>query len=203
MKVNRKSHFLWAAIVLLGLAAACQSVGPSAPGTAQLSTQQAYQATQIGRLESTVRAQGTQMAGQAEWLSYLSTSIPAQQVTPQTPEPTPYQPVTGSVVIAEQACCAGGTVGAIIRITVAFEGVSPFAEVVEMRVMAGMGGAAREADLEAIPWEPFAPEKTFPITIQIANWIGFYVSAQFRDAAGNLSPVLWDDISIEGHLPPP
>jgi hypothetical protein len=35
------------------------------------------------------------------------------------------------------------------------------------------------------------------------NWTGFYVSVQYRDAEGNLSPVVCDDISIEGHSPTP
>jgi hypothetical protein len=33
------------------------------------------------------------------------------------------------------------------------------------------------------------------------NWTGFYVSVQYRDADGNLSPVYDDDVSVEGQPP--
>jgi hypothetical protein len=58
-------------------------------------------------------------------------------------------------------------------------------------------GCVTNANLEAAVWEPFAPSKTFPVVVAI-NWVGFYISAQFQDEHGNLSPVYCDDISVEG-----
>jgi hypothetical protein len=55
--------------------------------------------------------------------------------------------------------------------------------------------------MEPASWERFAASKTFPVYVAL-NWVGFYVSAQFQDEHGNLSPVYCDDISVEG-MPPP
>jgi len=35
------------------------------------------------------------------------------------------------------------------------------------------------------------------------NWVGFYVTAQFRDQLHNLSAVVQDDVSVEGMPPMP
>jgi hypothetical protein len=53
-------------------------------------------------------------------------------------------------------------------------------------------------DLSTVAWEPFAAFKNFSYTIFAINWVGYYVDVQYRDAAGNISPVYCDDISIEG-----
>ena len=63
------------------------------------------------------------------------------------------------------------------------------------------GGCSANQDMESAAWEPFAESKTFPVYVAL-NWVGFYVSAQFQDEHGNLSPVYCDDISVEG-MPPP
>ena len=65
-----------------------------------------------------------------------------------------------------------------------------------MRTATRYGGSCLK-DMSSVAWEPFAPAKTFTVTIGL-NFIGFYVSAQFRDANGNLSPIVCDDISVEG-----
>ncbi|RME47192.1 MAG: hypothetical protein D6791_06475 [Chloroflexi bacterium] len=112
-------------------------------------------------------------------------------------------PVTGSVVIEGGRCCAGGTAGSTIEIGVAFQATSPFGDVRDMRLRASYGGRCLSGEeLAAFPWEPFVSEKTFPVTVVI-NWVGFYVSAQYRDAAGHLSPAYCDDISVEGMPPHP
>ncbi|MFQ5343812.1 MAG: hypothetical protein ACE5F6_19890 [Anaerolineae bacterium] len=110
-------------------------------------------------------------------------------------------PVSGSVLIEGGACCVGGTAGATIDIDVAFEATSPFGDVTQMRTRGSYGGGCTTEDgLAALPWEPFVSQRTFPVTVAI-NWIGFYVSVQYRDAAGLLSGVYCDDISVEG-MPP-
>ena len=40
-------------------------------------------------------------------------------------------------------------------------------------------------------------------TTAIRNFQGRYVNVQYRDVAGNMSPVYCDDISIEGMPPTP
>ena len=108
---------------------------------------------------------------------------------------------TGSVVLEGGACCVGGIAGVPLAIDAAFTAASPFGTVTQMRTST-YSGCAPEAVLEQIAWEPFASTKTFTFTPPL-NWVGFYVSAQFRDALGDLSPIYCDDIAVEGIPPPP
>jgi len=104
-------------------------------------------------------------------------------------------PVTGSVVIADGRCCAGGSAGSTIQLPVAFQAASRAGEVTEMKVQ--IGQCVREpAQLES-SWQPYQAQRTFE-TILAINWVGWWVSVQYRDSAGNLSPVYCDDISLEG-----
>ncbi|MDP2989697.1 MAG: hypothetical protein Q8O57_03935 [Kiritimatiellota bacterium] len=109
-------------------------------------------------------------------------------------------PVTGSVVLAGGNCCTGGTAGSTIDVGVEFAASSPYWQVTEMRVRTG--GCFAEADMAEAAWEPFAASKTIPAYV-VLNWVGFYVSVQYRDEQGHLSPVYCDDISVEGMPPPP
>ncbi len=108
-------------------------------------------------------------------------------------------PVTGSVLIDGGNCCLGGTAGGPpVNAQAAFSAASPFGAVTGMRVRTASGGGCySEAELGSAPWEPFAAGESFPVDLGI-NWIGFYVTVQFRDEAGNLSAVYCDDISVEG-----
>ncbi|MDH5508132.1 MAG: hypothetical protein OEZ02_12995, partial [Anaerolineae bacterium] len=58
-----------------------------------------------------------------------------------------------------------------------------------------------EADLKFSPWVPFQAELAIPWPVVI-NWVGMWVTVQYRDAQGNLSLVYSDDISVEG-MPAP
>ena len=105
-------------------------------------------------------------------------------------------PLTGSVQLGGGGCCIGGTEGDTIEVQVSFSATSPFGEVKEMRVRTG-GICFSESEMSGTNWEPFVSSKTYPVYVAL-NWIGFYVSAQYRDNHGNLSPVYCDDISVEG-----
>jgi len=153
-------------------------------------------------------ALSTQISRQATLLLYLATRVSAPlTTTPWMPEPTP--PVNGYVDIEDGRCCVGGTAGSTVDVRVAFGAQSPFAEVTEMRARAGMR-PFDEFELAEAPWEPFVSARIYPVPVPI-NWSGFYVSVQYRDALGNLSPLFSDDISVEGMpvsptptpLPPP
>jgi hypothetical protein len=85
-------------------------------------------------------------------------------------------------------------------LNVHFAAQSPFGRVIEMRVKTG-GNILDASEMEAVPWEPFVDDKVYEYEIFAANWIGWWVNVQFRDAEGNLSPVIQDDISIEGYPP--
>jgi hypothetical protein len=92
----------------------------------------------------------------------------------------------------------GGFVGATLQEPVDFSAASPFGKVTEMRVKSAAGSVClTEAEMEKAPWEPFVPTKAFPVQVAL-NWTSFNVSAQFRDAAGNVSQVYCDEISVEG-----
>ncbi len=92
-----------------------------------------------------------------------------------------------------------GLVGAAVEIHAAFEARSPFADVTEMRFLAGASPAGLQ-ELDEVDWEPFQPSEVF-LAQAALNWLGFYVSAQYRDSLGHTSPVFVDDISIEGFIP--
>jgi hypothetical protein len=70
-----------------------------------------------------------------------------------------------------------------------------------MRVRVGSMPAS-EYEMTQAQWEPFVRHRSFPVAVP-ANWTGFYVSVQFRDTRGNISPVYTDDISVEGMPPTP
>jgi len=85
---------------------------------------------------------------------------------------------------------------------VTFAATSPHGRVTGMRVLTGGGRCRTLDDMAAVSWEPFVAEKTYRARLAL-NWIGWYVTVQYRDAHGNVSPVYCDDISLEGHPPQP
>jgi hypothetical protein len=179
-------------LLLNGLASACivRSNGPLQEGVGGT----------LESLESALSYQSTELAAQATMLSYLATRSPARAESSKPVTPTPYYPVTGTVIIEDDRCCAGGIAGETIELSVRFEASSPFGEVTDMRVQFGSSPQGVD-EIAETPWEPFEETITFPTRVAL-NWVGLFISVQYRDSAGNLSPVLWDDISIEG-MPPP
>ena len=114
-------------------------------------------------------------------------------------------PVTGSVLLHDGVCCIAGIAGATLGIDAVFSATSLLAPVADMRVAPIRGatsGCAAEAELAPYPWEPFTTTKTFTYVVP-NNWSTFRVNAQYRDAAGNVSPVVCDDIEVEGMPPTP
>ena len=104
-------------------------------------------------------------------------------------------PVTGSVQIEGGRCCAGGKAGSIIELKVDFQADSRAGEITEMKVQVGQ--CITEPDQFTASWEPYQPQQTFETLLAI-NWVGWWISVQYRDSSGNLSPVYCDDISLEG-----
>jgi len=97
--------------------------------------------------------------------------------TPPSPsgeptDPGPSQSFQGSVAIEDGRCCKGGLAGQQISIQVTFLATSPFAQVTQMRVRAGLR-AFDKADLSEVEWEAFSSTKTFEYVPPI-NWTGFY-----------------------------
>jgi hypothetical protein len=142
-------------------------------------------------------------AGESAQITLETVARAAAGVTPAAPEVQTVQaitqsafPLTGSVLIEDGRCCAGGPAGSQVKLNVAFEASSPAGPVSEMRVLTSSGCQRDAAALDA-PWEPFTPARTFTSGLAL-NWVGFYVNVQYRDAQGNLSPVYCDDISLEG-----
>jgi hypothetical protein len=110
-------------------------------------------------------------------------------------------PVNGSVAWEGGRCCAGGVAGETIHLQAEFTAESPFGEIIEMRAATG-GACFDEQKLASVDWEPFAPDRSYPVQVAL-NWVGHYISVQYRDERGNLSPVYCDDISVEGSPSPP
>ena len=110
-------------------------------------------------------------------------------------------PVQGSVSLEDGRCCIGGIAGDTISIQASFSASSPLGDIREMRVKAS-GSCLPEEEMVKVAWEPYLSSKSFPFTLPI-NWVGFWVSVQYKDSLGNLSPVYCDDISAEGMPAPP
>lgn len=109
-------------------------------------------------------------------------------------------PVSGSVQIEDGRCCAGGPAGAHVTLRVAFAARSSAAMVTEMRVQTGQ--CVREPAQMKGEWQPFEAQRSYDAQLAL-NWVGWWISVQYRDALGNLSPVYCDDISLEGSPPQP
>lgn len=104
-------------------------------------------------------------------------------------------PVSGSLVLQNGMCCAGGKVGTTISINAAFDATSPNTTVTQMRLLNHCG---TQSEMNTAAWEPFVKQKTFSHKIAVPNWVGWYLAVQYRDANGKLSPIYCADISIEG-----
>jgi hypothetical protein len=179
------------------LLAALAILGPSCGlGT----TAESELAPTIAALQTQASAQETRISDQLSFISYLATHMP-RSTPPPLGQPSVTPPVRGAVVIEEGRCCVGGIAGQPLQIRVAFQAFSPLAPVTEMRVRVGGRWFGEEEFLET-DWVPFEAAKTYDFTPPI-NWAGFYVSAQYRDASGWVSPIYQDDVSVEGMPAPP
>jgi hypothetical protein len=172
------------AVVELDNAAAMTGIETS---VAALATQSAAQADEVS----------AEIEAQATIMTHLLTRGPASPTLDPASTPTPYRPVIGSVVIDGGACCAGGVAGEIIELEAAFEATSTMdEEVTEIRARLGTVPFSEE-EFREDEWGAFVEAIYYPIELAV-NWTQYYVSVQFRDAAGNLSPVYHDDIAVEG-----
>jgi hypothetical protein len=152
-----------------------------------VSTVQSYQSTRIGLAQ----------AEQDDIGPVVTTAAPQPPGITFTPSPTMSSTVAGSVEIEGGICCAGGRPGDTIQLSVAFEAVSTQGEVVEMRYATAYIQADEERMSEE-PWVPFQSEISFSTQLAV-NWVGWWISVQYRDAQGNVSPIYYDDISLEGN----
>lgn len=160
-------------------------------------TRFAEMATEISGQTKELRDLEEAFDRQEGMLDYLATRQPVViPPTPTTLQPTPYRPVWGGVVLEDGRCCAGGKAGEVIEISVEFFARSPLAEVEKMRYRLGQRRAEID-ELSQTDWRPFRERLTVPVQVSL-NWVGYTISVQFMDAVGNLSPVYYDEISVEG-----
>jgi hypothetical protein len=108
----------------------------------------------------------------------------------------------GSVQLQSGLCCIGGIVGSVVDLRKDFAAQSPFGPVTEMRRREG-SFCFSQTEMTEATWQPFVVTVTEPFTITSINWIGHFLTVQYRDELGNLSPVACDDISVEGMPAPP
>lgn len=154
---------------------------------------------EVDRLEEWNAYQSTQIGEQRLILQAWSTSKPGgnPDQSPMTVTLTPYDRIYG-VLIEEGRCCVGGIAGETANVRVQFfprMNELPGA-VVEMRVIAGSQSIS-QLDMDAQPWERYSEEKTFPVQLA-TNWTTFWVHAQFRTAAGDISEIYTDEVAVEG-----
>lgn len=125
----------------------------------------------------------------------IQTAVAATRVA------SPALPITGTVKILGGAPITGATAGDTLRVSVTFSATSTAGTVKEMRITAyRVKRCATEAEMLDAAWEPLVAEKIYTVTVPI-NFSSFDVSAQYRDALGNLSRVACADLIIEG-MPP-
>jgi hypothetical protein len=132
----------------------------------------------------------------------ISATASTRVVRTELPGTQASYPVTGSIVLQEGRCCAGGIVGQTITIQVDYAAHSPFGKVEEMRTRFS-GSCMNENEFVQEQWRPFVVQEKVPMQISAINWIGYWAGVQYRDSQGNLSPVYCDDISLEGMPAPP
>jgi hypothetical protein len=150
-----------------------------------------------------VEALQTPVARNGTTVAHLATRVGAVARDAGTPRPspsmTPHRSVVGGVELDEGRCCVGGVAGEVVTVTASFTATSPVGPITEMRVIAGILPATATM-MTDVAWAPFEPTRVLSVPVAL-NWTGFHVSVQYRDAAGNLSPIVTDDISIEGESP--
>lgn len=187
-RIKGQALVVIAALVMVGLLlAGCSTLSPGI-GADRMT---------LEAVETELSAQASQIAAQGTLISHLATR-PAMLATPPSPgaQPTPYRPVTGFVEFEDGRCCIGGRAGSQVTATLRFEAESPTGQVTQMRFRVAPS-RFQEADFTEEEWQPYVPEVSVQIPVAL-NWTGFYASVQFRDQADNLSPVVYDDISVEG-----
>jgi hypothetical protein len=126
-------------------------------------------------------------------LAITPTNLPTRNGPNVTPGTSGIQ---GSVEWEAGRCCAGGIAGETIQLQADFEAEDSAGVVQDMRVATG-GMCFDEVKMANADWEPFVQSKEYPFQVAL-NWVGYYISVQYRDAQGNISPIYCDDISIEG-----
>lgn len=140
----------------------------------------------------------------------LAPAAPTGTTTPpDTPTPAPITVLAdpnlsafqAEIILEEGRCCAGGTMGHDILVRAAYIAASPTGAVTHLRTMGRYGGGcAAQEEMDQLAWKPYMAEEAFPVTLR-SGFVGFYLTAQFADDQGNLSPVVCADISVEG-MPP-
>jgi hypothetical protein len=194
------------AIGLLMMTAGCVAPGLSAEPAAdgELITLQ----TQVAALADAQAAQATALSDQTARttrlggiVSDLATAMPRFTSTQYPPTMTPYTTTQGGVILESGRCCVGGMAGAPLTLHADLHPRSQAGAVTEMRLHVGASPASVH-DMGEEAWVPYVSQTTLTIKPAL-NWVGIYVSVQFRDAQGVLSEVFWDDISVEGMPPVP
>jgi hypothetical protein len=121
--------------------------------------------------------------------------LPSRMVRALQGTPVPTDPVTGTVVLAKGAPYVTGYVGSTIAVEADYTASSTAGSVTAMRTAAG-------ASVEGAAWRVFEPTEYIPVSVAEGRVL-LVVSAQFRDEAGRVSPVVRDDVLVYGAVPTP
>lgn len=127
---------------------------------------------------------------------YIKPTLPPGSPTiPIDPAKGPL--VTGSVEIEQGIYGFDAPIGQSVDMLVMFKATMS-GPVYGMRVNPrGYTGCATEADMDSVTWEILSLEQPYSAIVApgLQKW---YISAQYRDNSGNVSPIYCDDITIEG-----
>jgi hypothetical protein len=108
--------------------------------------------------------------------------------------------VTGTVLLNGGAEVTGGPIGRDLRIFAEYSAESANGDVLGLRSIGSFLRCLETQELEPFEWITYTRAQTFTVQPPVPNWIGYYVTAQFRDVAGETSAAVCDDIGVEGHL---
>ena len=108
--------------------------------------------------------------------------------------------VTGTVLLNGGAEVTGGPVGRDLNILAEFSAESVNGEIVALRSAGSYVRCLEAEELGRFEWITYTRAQTFTTQPPIPNWIGYYVTAQFRDVVGETSAAACDDISVEGQV---
>ena len=134
------------------------------------------------------------------WEAELIPTVTPSLGNGATPTATPTSfptTVTGTVIIEGGVCCIAAIAGSTLTVTSDLTATTDYGQVVEMRIKSNYAGCATASQMEQLPWQPFALEHTDEIIVPI-NWLGFYVTVQFKNNHGGVSSPVCDTIAIEG-----
>jgi len=105
-------------------------------------------------------------------------------------------PISGSILINDGDCCAGGIIGDSVQLNASF-GLSNRSHTTTQMKVKISNNCETDPELMGEEVLQFSPNMEFSV-VAASNWVGHFISVQFIDENWNVSEIYCDDISVEG-----